>query len=536
MAIEEPKWKQWFQEVLDSTGGTIGGTALSDAVMQKYQADTGSTVARGTVDYWRSRLLESQMVGGTRRYFFRGAGAVPATAPSAQTTTPTVAVQSPPAGPEPVAEQTVQAEKAGPVQAPPQAPPEPEPVPDVPPSPPLTPEEVDFVLPEGVRIEEVKKYNGDDTLFEGSYWMPRDVGSDAYSQKWTVIWKADPRKKAHPYGDTWDVLIPTEVATKQYTPQLIGTPSPIDPKVGTDVWLLQQMFEPKQEPGHPFTEGPGPVLMMGHSGTGKTHSVFAALGDPKLDANKRAMNGARPWEAPRVYRAIMSSMTPEQIIGQWIPNENASPDKTGKVPAFVWVDGVLTKMVRYGGTFIADELNMTSADVLAAVNSLLDDQHFLTLTQRNGEIVPAHPKFWFIGAGNPVGPGYIAVKPLNIALRSRFSMVFWYIWNTKYEEKTYPPHEMIGQIRNEWVHRMFGDLRTAFLPGRVHYPVSSRDMGHFFKLLKLGDRTGAGPSPAFISLVYLFETIKERNLVKGIISNIIPANINIQWPSESTEE
>jgi AAA domain (dynein-related subfamily) len=551
MAVKRDVWEKAFQEVINDTGGNIEAGALQEAVASKIKAVTGAmNVASGTVGYWMSVLLESDKGPGGRRYYFKGqSGATPAAAPPPATvTTPTVSAPSPPTGP-PEVEPPAPSEQPSPAPVP-QAEPEPFTPAEEPPAPPVeveapspaTSEEFGIVLPPGVDLRTVRKYppNGPDKRLRRSVWFPREESDDAYAQKWTVMWPRDESNREHPYGEVWDILVPGDKAYAEYEAQYVGTPSPTDKRVGSDLWLLQQMYESqtgKKTGGR--SAPPQPCLMMGHSGTGKTHSIYAALGDPNLAANKRADGGKYPWEYPRIYRAVMSAMSPEQIIGQWIPNEFAKKGEGGRSddPPFRWVDGVLTKMVRYGGTFIADELNMTAADVLAAVNSLLDDQHILTLTQKNGEIVPADSKFWFIGAGNPVGPGYVGVKPINIALRSRFSMVFWYTWNKAYEEKKYPPNSMVGPIRLEWVHHLFDDLRQGFLKGQLHYPVSTRDLGHFMSNLTMGAKNGAGVSPAFISLLYLFDTVSERNLVKGVIANNVPdKSVRIAFPSEGAED
>jgi|GEM_PF-3819172 len=542
--VDRAIWEKAVFEVLDATGGNIETGGFIDAVLAKVTTATGATPPRGTAASYMSLLLtRERLPGGGRRYARKGAGGAPAPSVPVQATAPTVAAPSPPAGPPDVAQATAEAPAPPPVQAPPEPTPEPPPPPEVKVVAPIEPEEpltMEVPLPAGADIDKYRRYRGRDQLFFGSLWFPHPASTDAYSNKWTVIWPPDPTNKDRPYGDTWDILVPTEVAHDEYVSNMVGTPSPTDPRVGTDVWLLQRMYEPEAGKSADKTgkkaHAPGAVLMMGHTGTGKTHSIFAALGDPDLLHNKAAESGKFPWEFPRVYRAVMSAMSPEQIIGQWIPNEHKREGHP-EDPAFIWVDGVLTRMVRYGGVFIADEINMTAADVLAAVNSLLDDQHFLTLTQKSGQIVRAHPDFWFIAAGNPVGPEYGGVKPINAALRSRFSMVFWYTWNTEYETQHWPENKSTGAVRNEWVHHLFHELRQSFLRGQLKYPASSRDMAHLMQNLKLGEATGSGASPAFISLLYLYGTATERSLVRESIAKNIPdKSVGIEFPSESAEE
>lgn len=157
----------------------------------------------------------------------------------------------------------------------------------------------------------------------------------------------------------------------------------------TDVKLLQAMYDNKDF-----------ALLIGETGCGKTHLARHVAYVNKVPYMRVNMNGAT---------------TPEDLAGQWIPNPN--PENPAK---YVWQDGVLTKFMRTGGIFVVDEINMAPADILSMLHSVTDDERRLVLTQKDGEVIIAHPNFWFISTMNP---DYEGTKPLNLALKDRFRII-----------------------------------------------------------------------------------------------------------------
>lgn len=158
----------------------------------------------------------------------------------------------------------------------------------------------------------------------------------------------------------------------------------------TDVKLMQSLYENKDF-----------VLLIGDTGCGKTHLARNLAYQNNLPYMRVNLNGAT---------------TPEDLIGQWIPNPNPGVD-TAK---YVWQDGVLTKFMRQGGVFVVDEINMAPADILSMLHSVTDDERRLVLTQKDGEVIIANPNFWLVCTMNP---DYEGTKPLNLALKDRFRII-----------------------------------------------------------------------------------------------------------------
>ncbi len=336
-------------------------------------------------------------------------------------------------------------------------------------------------------MEKWTKYSGEDPYLRGTLWRLRDEDKGKSEN-------ADPWEVRFEDGTKWQFDVPTRQAYDEYIPRQIGST--------TDLKIIQKLLDDKR-----------PVMIQGHLGIGKTLSVFAAAADPSWEPNRKAgaegwQATGEPWKLPRVYRAVMSQMQYEQLIGSVVPNPNR---KTQEAPPFVWEDGVLTKMVRYGGIFFADEINLTAPDVLSALNSLLDGSHSIMLAGKGGELVRAHKNFRLVAAMNPSGFGYIGVKPLNMALKSRFDYWFWFSWSTEVEKTRFPElrngkdDQITSQVTIANVHRYFAQLRGLFVGNRIHYPVGMRDMIHFIKNLR-----DFGPRNAMMSLLQLFETDEEK--------------------------
>ncbi|MBN1613322.1 MAG: AAA family ATPase [Deltaproteobacteria bacterium] len=141
------------------------------------------------------------------------------------------------------------------------------------------------------------------------------------------------------------------------------------------------------------------ILLIGETGTGKSHVL-------RLIAYRLGL----PYIRVQLYDAISA----EDLFGSWIPSAREG---------FVWQDGVLTHFMRHGGMFVADELNGAKPGMNFVFHSITDHERRMTLTQRDGEVIYAHPDFIFCATMNPE---YEGTKPLNRALFDRFGVVLEY--------------------------------------------------------------------------------------------------------------
>jgi len=140
-----------------------------------------------------------------------------------------------------------------------------------------------------------------------------------------------------------------------------------------------------------------PVALVGERASGKTLYVelYAAL--------KR-----QPF-----YRQIFSEKSDNmELIGMYTPSG--------------WQDGLLLKAGRCGpnpGVILLDEFNQANDAVQERLNSLLDKDRKLYLTERGGgEEVPFDPNFRCVAAYNPPGSAYSGRKQLSMAMQSRLAV------------------------------------------------------------------------------------------------------------------
>lgn len=148
------------------------------------------------------------------------------------------------------------------------------------------------------------------------------------------------------------------------------------------------------------------VLLTGDTGVGKTTCA-------RWIAAKRNM-GFRRF-------SIHGGTTNDEVIGKILLNESGT----------FFVDGVLLDAMKKGYILLLDEINFARAEVLASINSLLDDDNFLVVAENNGELVRPHEDFRLLAAMNP---GYAGTKQLNLAFMSRFWEVIHFDYLPEDEE------------------------------------------------------------------------------------------------------
>lgn len=130
-------------------------------------------------------------------------------------------------------------------------------------------------------------------------------------------------------------------------------------------------------------------LYYGPSGTGKTTKILAVAGALGLPSMK--LVGSR-------------SVDESTLFGKYVLRNGET----------VFEYGPLALMMKYGGMFIFDEINMVDSDVIASLNDVLDGTRQKILD--NGEIIHAHPHFRFAESMNI---GYTGTNEMNLSHKSR---------------------------------------------------------------------------------------------------------------------
>lgn len=204
-----------------------------------------------------------------------------------------------------------------------------------------------------------------------------------------------------------------------------------------------------------------PVLLIGETGVGKTSAIRNLAANLNQPLRRVNVNG---------------SMTAEDFVGQLLAKDGAT----------YWKDGVLTEAMREGWWIVIDEINAASPEILFVLHSLMDDDHYIVLTEHpNREMVRPHPNFRLFATMNPP-ERYAGTKELNKALLSRFPMTL--------TVETPPPSIEYGSLSHA---KSLGDtaasqiadfnskLRAAYNKEEIEVFVSPRDTANIVKLYDL---------------------------------------------------
>uniref|UniRef100_A0A183BAX5 AAA domain-containing protein n=1 Tax=Echinostoma caproni TaxID=27848 RepID=A0A183BAX5_9TREM len=163
-----------------------------------------------------------------------------------------------------------------------------------------------------------------------------------------------------------------------------------------------------------------PVLLVGETGCGKTTvcQLFASLKAQRL----HCVNCHQYTEAADFLGALRP-----------VRHSSDNPNKACEDNRlFEWVDGPLVTAMSNGEMFLLDEISLADDAVLERLNSLLEPERRIHLTERSeladnantltGNDLVAHPQFRFVATMNPGGD--YGKKELSPALRNRFTEIW----------------------------------------------------------------------------------------------------------------
>ncbi|MFH0790038.1 MAG: AAA family ATPase, partial [Candidatus Omnitrophota bacterium] len=140
------------------------------------------------------------------------------------------------------------------------------------------------------------------------------------------------------------------------------------------------------------------VLLVGLTGGGKTN-LPRYLSD-LLNCNYTALD-------------LDGQTDTAQLIGQWIP------DFAG---GYEWHYGDLVNALDKDWWILLDEINLTDPEIIERINSILDDDAFLVISENEGKTFRRKEKFRLFTAMNPVH--YSGRKRLSIAMANKFHQIW----------------------------------------------------------------------------------------------------------------
>lgn len=231
-----------------------------------------------------------------------------------------------------------------------------------------------------------------------------------------------------------------------------------------------------------------PILLVGHTGTGKT-TVIREL----ATAKKKSL----------VRVSITGDTTVDDLIGKYELQDGNT----------TWHDGVMTTAVKAGHWLVVDEINMAGGDITAAMHSLLDDDQYLNLIQHDHEIVKAHKDFRLFATMNPShASNYAGTKPSNSAFLSRFGAVvtFEYLPAVDEEQLITDKCPKADRAHVAVFVSLANELRQAYAEQQLNYICSTRDILAAAQLTAQGMR----PGTAFATAVAAKANDEEEQILK----------------------
>lgn len=151
--------------------------------------------------------------------------------------------------------------------------------------------------------------------------------------------------------------------------------------------------------------------------------------------------------------------------------------------------GPLALAMRYGGLFLFNEIDLTSPEIAAGLNGVLDGSP-LCLAENGGELIFPHPLFRFAATGNSNGNGdetalYQGVQRQNLAFADRF--IFCEMGypdkNTeenllaeKYPSLPEPVRQTMVGFANEVRKLFMGDAAMSSLSNTIEVTFSTRSL------------------------------------------------------------
>ncbi|XP_055945739.1 midasin-like isoform X2 [Argiope bruennichi] len=197
----------------------------------------------------------------------------------------------------------------------------------------------------------------------------------------------------------------TSVTTKHILQTILGTH--LQPPLTNIVWTEHmRRLAVLVGKAMQFNE---PVLLIGNTGCGKTTmcQIFAQMCGKELYSVNCHMHSESA--------DFLGGLRPVRDV------------KERETKLFEWADGPLIKAMNEGSYFLCDEISLADDSVLERLNSVLEQEQKILLTEKNTDVsmnleIKAKRGFHFFATMNPGGD--YGKKELSPALRNRFTEIW----------------------------------------------------------------------------------------------------------------
>lgn len=224
------------------------------------------------------------------------------------------------------------------------------------------------------------------------------------------------------------------------------------------------------------------------------------IGEPGTGKGRLTKYAAAKRNKPYIRVNFGSRITKEKLVGGFVPKGAERGDMEEKLDEarelvededdvrvaealeilnvrdkFEWQDGLLTKAVRYGWDFVADEINGAPAEALLPLHGLLEDKESRTLElTEKGEVVKPHDDFNFVATMNP--PHHPGTKELGDALKGRLiPLRVNYLSEDREASLMKMKTDNLSDAEVEKLVNLAGDIRSAY-PEDLRVPCTPREL------------------------------------------------------------
>lgn len=245
----------------------------------------------------------------------------------------------------------------------------------------------------------------------------------------------------------------------------------------------------------------GQCALIGPTGTGKTHTVYAVAEKHKIP----------------IFETNCSLQTSTyDLIGKYIGlgKEN-------------WVDGTVTTWCRHGGILYLDEANMMEQDIAARINSVMDLRGHIILTEKDNEVVRRHPMGYIVISMNPYSMEYAGTKPLNAAFRRR--MRAWIVYDylssgdrlSKLEVNAVMERSSLERVDMvESIVKAGARLRELYKSGELPMAPSMENLVDWATLVTQGEDAVKAAEEVIINMTSDDE--ESQSLIRNVITSSLP--------------
>lgn len=234
-----------------------------------------------------------------------------------------------------------------------------------------------------------------------------------------------------------------------------------------------------------------PVLIIGETGSGKTSFIRYLAHQTNNSFRRMNLNG---------------QTTTDELVGHYTVDD--------KEKGMRWIKGVLYEAMEQGHWLLLDELNAGLPEVLFALQSVLDDDHFLIAYEHEKEVIRPHANFRLFATMNP-SLEYAGTKDLNKALLSRFPIVMKTTYpDAKREIKIVQAH--VPELDEKDIHlmvRVAEDIRKGKKNNSISFICSTRELINWAKLsVSMGVKAAAE-----VAILNKCELDTDMQTVEGIL-------------------